>query len=400
MRYESIAEAPDRVDPGPGRGERGVRDGGRRGPRDADGGTPRGARGRRATCPDLEPRDASRAELQAWARAARRGTGRRDSRSSSGEARDASCATCRRGSPRRFDAFEASATLAARDARSTPTTTSARCSSRRTAIRIVDFEGEPLRTIEERRALDSPLRDVASMLRSLDHVGRSRRTAGRERERRGASERRAWTSPAGCAGRASGSWRPTGRDCWPLAPIVLDPTLLRAFELDKECHEFVYAATYLPRWLWAPTEGCAGCSSGPGRGDQRIAWRRSAADIARVRGALGPSCSRRGAAPSTWVAAVAGRLHRTRQLRYAALIVAAGAARQRRAAWAEFASAEAPTAPADDLVLVAISASGRTPRGRRGRAPASRHEPGRRRDERPDSPLAAEADVVVPLAGG
>ena len=42
------------------------------------------------------------------------------------------------------------------------------------------------------------------------------------------------------------------------APIVLDPTLLRAFELDKECREFIYAATYLPRWLWAPTEGLRG----------------------------------------------------------------------------------------------------------------------------------------------
>ena len=35
-----------------------------------------------------------------------------------------------------------------------------------------------------------------------------------------------------------------------------------------------------------------------------------------------------------------------------------------------------PTPPAEDLVLVAISASGRTPRGRRGGAPASRHRAG------------------------
>ena len=39
------------------------------------------------------------------------------------------------------------------------------------------------------------------------------------------------------------------------APIEIDPALVRAFEIEKECYEFVYAATYLPEWLWAPTEG-------------------------------------------------------------------------------------------------------------------------------------------------
>jgi predicted trehalose synthase len=122
----------------------------------------------------------------------------------------------------------------------------------------VDFEGDPLRTIEERRALDSPLRDVASMLRSLDHVGRSagRRAVERHGGRvaspgldltewlRRSRERFLGAYRAGL--RASG------------APIVVDPTLLRAFELDKECREFIYAATYLPSWLWAPTEGMLG----------------------------------------------------------------------------------------------------------------------------------------------
>ena len=37
-----------------------------------------------------------------------------------------------------------------------------------------------------------------------------------------------------------------------------DPSLLLAFEVDKELYEVAYAATYLPSWLWAPTEGLLG----------------------------------------------------------------------------------------------------------------------------------------------
>ena len=35
----------------------------------------------------------------------------------------------------------------------------------------------------------------------------------------------------------------------------VDPDLLHAFEVDKELYEFAYATTYLPSWLYAPTEG-------------------------------------------------------------------------------------------------------------------------------------------------
>lgn len=121
--------------------------------------------------------------------------------------------------------------------------------------RVIDFEGEPLRTIEERRRPDSPLRDVASLLRSLDHAARS---AGRRAAARG-------DGVASRPGLDIDAWIDRARERFLAAytaevrrsgaPITLDLDLLDAFEVAKESYEFVYAATVLPSWLWAPREG-------------------------------------------------------------------------------------------------------------------------------------------------
>jgi maltose alpha-D-glucosyltransferase / alpha-amylase len=121
--------------------------------------------------------------------------------------------------------------------------------------RIIDFEGEPTRSLEERRRRNSPLRDVASMLRSIDHVGRSARRRAEQR-RGGVVESpgldiEAWLTRA--RERFLESYRRGLRERG--APIDVDVDLLRAFEFEKECYEFIYAATYLPEWLWAPLEG-------------------------------------------------------------------------------------------------------------------------------------------------
>jgi fructoselysine-6-P-deglycase FrlB-like protein len=86
--------------------------------------------------------------------------------------------------------------------------------------------------------------------------------------------------------------------------------------------------------------------------------------------------------------------------RFAALIVASHLRAAGWDAWAEYASSDPGPPPARDLTLVAISASGRTPElvetavRHRGtsRVVAVTNDPG--------SPLAGEADAVVPLLAG
>ena len=123
---------------------------------------------------------------------------------------------------------------------------------------IVDFEGEPTRSLEERRRHGSPMRDVASMLRSIDHVGRS--AIRRAEARTGGPLKRAGFDMAAWLRRS----RERFLDAYERrlaahgSPISVDLDLLRAFEIEKETYEFLYAATYLTEWMWAPLAGMRG----------------------------------------------------------------------------------------------------------------------------------------------
>ncbi len=109
----------------------------------------------------------------------------------------------------------------------------------------VDFEGEPGRPLEQRRLRTSPLRDLACLLLSLDHVAV-------------AAARRHAFEPAMLA--AAQAWSTAAREhaleryaaATAGIGLVVDRDLLRAFEVEKECRELLYAATVLPEWLYAP----------------------------------------------------------------------------------------------------------------------------------------------------
>ena len=207
--------------------------------------------------PEMAPRPARREEIRTWAERAREHL---DRAMEAVPRRSEAHVTLRRLAPRIAEA------LTALDAISTtPEVVRAHGDLHLGQVliapdgyRIIDFEGEPFSTLEERRQHRHPLRDVASMLRSLDHVGRSagRRAAARH----GGPLPRPGLDLPGWLRRSRARFLEAYREGLAEARVWvdMDPALLLAFEVDKELYEFAYAARYLPSWLWAPTEGMAG----------------------------------------------------------------------------------------------------------------------------------------------
>ena len=100
---------------------------------------------------------------------------------------------------------------------------------------ITDFDGNPLSDSAERRLPQSPLIDVASMVQSIDHVGRI--VIKRRHPARGADVDEFISAAIEAALTAYG---PVDRD------------LLHALRVAQELHEYRYAATHLPRWMYVP----------------------------------------------------------------------------------------------------------------------------------------------------
>jgi len=120
---------------------------------------------------------------------------------------------------------------------------------------IIDFEGEPARTLDERREKHSPLRDVAGMLRSFDYARWSalQRVASGANAAVCASLAEEWlkgTRAAFLGGYAQGVEE--GRL---LASFQAARELVGLFEIEKALYELRYELNNRPRWAGIPLRG-------------------------------------------------------------------------------------------------------------------------------------------------
>jgi len=123
---------------------------------------------------------------------------------------------------------------------------------------LLDFEGEPLRSLEERREKASPLRDVAGMLRSFGYLAQSiaLEPPGSPPAGRPHDDPRATTFEAWMCSSFLGAYLQTasGAPFLPDDPAELQ-TLLDAFILDKAFYELGYELNNRPTWVGIPLRG-------------------------------------------------------------------------------------------------------------------------------------------------
>ncbi len=121
---------------------------------------------------------------------------------------------------------------------------------------IVDFEGEPGHSIEQRRAKQSPLRDVAGMLRSFSYVEHSalRSVAHNDVEFSKLSPlAKAWAAEVRAA--FVSAYDAEAQSASLYSSLQPGRGLLGLFELEKALYELRYELNNRPNWAGIPLQG-------------------------------------------------------------------------------------------------------------------------------------------------
>jgi maltose alpha-D-glucosyltransferase/alpha-amylase len=125
-------------------------------------------------------------------------------------------------------------------------------------VSIIDFEGEPRRSIEDRRRKAPAARDVAGLIRSIDYSA----TAALERALKSAPDEHGklaraledWRAHSVAAFMAAYRSSLSDTRLWPQSPEAAD-RLLDFFLLEKAFYEIEYELAHRPDWLRVPLAG-------------------------------------------------------------------------------------------------------------------------------------------------
>ncbi|HSC84318.1 MAG TPA: putative maltokinase, partial [Pseudomonas sp.] len=125
---------------------------------------------------------------------------------------------------------------------------------------LIDFEGEPVRSLEQRRGKSSPLKDVAGMLRSFDYAAAMAMRNAQSADASAEAEQVRQAIVDSYLHQARSAFY----DAYRLAAADLphawheregEGMALALFSMEKAAYEIVYEARYRPGWLDVPLAG-------------------------------------------------------------------------------------------------------------------------------------------------
>ncbi len=129
---------------------------------------------------------------------------------------------------------------------------------------LIDFEGEPARSLDERRQKSSPMRDVAGLLRSYSYASAAAQSTTESAPQQTADRKRALFDRFRVYAAESflGEYRAAvAAAAQPLVAPASEQGLLDLFLIEKAAYEIRYEAANRPTWLSLPVRGLAALAS-------------------------------------------------------------------------------------------------------------------------------------------